>query len=557
MKKTTIFLLAMAFALLLSLPAMAQTAVQKKAAQSVFALTTFNADGSIHTSTYGVFTGKPGEGIANWNAFDGAQRAVVVDAKGRTHEVEAMLGVNELYDLCQFRVKDVSEVGLPLASTDAPENTVYLIIYNVKKPVVKKLSPLRTEKFMTSNNYYVFNDVDVSGTDLGNPIINERGELLGIMQRNKNGGQAYAADARIVNTFKVTGMSLNDRSFRATGIRTALPTTEQDATLMLMMAAQQADSANYEAYIDDFIRMFPTSTEGYRTRAGRYIAQRQLAKADQTFAEEVKRATPKDQAYNDYAQAMFRAVAFKVDTTYTRWTFDEALKLSQEAEKINPLPVYKYLQAQIIYAQGDYEKALTLYTELQNTDLAKNGDIYLEAAQCKIQMNKPKEEVISLLDKAVNAQEGSASAPYVLARGRYYDQLGENRKAFSDYLRYDTLVANRGTHDFYYLKFKNEMKLRQYQLALNDIAHAIVLNRMEPTYYAEMGSLQLQVKQLEEAVRTCDLGLQVTQEYSDLYIIKGITLCELGKKTEGLDALRKAGELGDTRAQGLIDKYSK
>ena len=115
----------------------------------------------------------------------------------------------------------------------------------------------------------------------------------------------------------------------------------------------------------------------------------------------------------------------------------------------------------------------------------------------------------------------------------------------------------RGTHDFYYAKFKCEMKLRQYQLALNDIAHAIVLNRAEPTYYAEMANLQLQVNKLEDAVRTCDMGLAITQEYTDLYIIKGIALCEQSKCAEGLKALQKAHELGDGRAQTLIEKYAK
>ena len=61
-------------------------------------------------------------------------------------------------------------------------------------------------------------------------------------------------------------------------------------------------------------------------------------------------------------------------------------------------------------------------------------------------------------------------------------------------------MYGRGSHEFYYLKFKCESKIRQYKQALNDIAHAIVLNQKEPTYYAEMASLQLKVNQLEDAI---------------------------------------------------------
>jgi tetratricopeptide (TPR) repeat protein len=113
--------------------------------------------------------------------------------------------------------------------------------------------------------------------------------------------------------------------------------------------------------------------------------------------------------------------------------------------------------------------------------------------------------------------------------------------------------------DFYYTKYKCEMKIRQYQPALNDIAHAIVLTRTEPVYYAEMASLQLRVNKLEDAVKTCDLALTIkgADQISDLFIIKGIALCELKKTTEGLEALKKAQELGDNRAEGLIKKYGK
>lgn len=557
MKKISISVLLALFQLLCLLPAAAQPALVKKAAQSVFTLTTFKADGSIHGSSYGVFAGRNGEGIAMWHPFDGAERAVIVDAQGRTHEVEVMLGVSELYDICQFRIKDKSISALPLAGTDTPVSSAYLVGYDLKKSAIRQVTPLRSEKFMDTNNYYVFKDVDVSNTDLGSPIINDKGELLGIMQRHKNGGQAFSADARLTKTFSITGLSINDHSMRATGIRTALPTDLQQATLMLMVAGQQTDSARYEAYITDFIQQFPTSTEGYKTRAARYVLQRDLARADEIFNQEIKNATPKDEAYNDYAMAMYRAVAFRVDTTYTKWTYRRAMELAQEAEKNNPLPTYKHLQAQIVYAQGDYQKALAMFTELQQTDMGKHGEVYYEAAQCKTQLRAPQEEIISLLDAAVNAQTGPNAAPYVLARGRFYDNAGEYRKAFTDYLTYDTLVNNRGTHDFYYIKFLCEKKIRQYQLALNDIAHAIVLNRLEPTYYAEMANLQLLVNQPADAIKTCDLGLQVTQEYADLYIIKGIAQCETKNLQGGLATLQRAGELGDSRAEGLIAKYKK
>ncbi len=537
--------------------AWAQPAPVKKAAASVFSLTTFDKRGDILGTTHGVFVGKDGEALAMWKPFLGADRAVAVDARGNQHEVDVMMGISELYDVCLFRVKGAVPASLELTAEGTPATTTYTVGYDLKKPAVKKLTPVRTEKFMEVNNYYVFRDEDVSGNDLGCPVVNEQGLLLGIMQRPADGGQAFSTDARIIRSFSVNGLSLNDRTFRATGIRTALPADQQQAALTLMLARQQGDSLRLERYVDDYIAAFPTATEGYTALAETRMGQGRLAEADEALQREVKRAAKKDEALYDYARLVYQATVFKVDTTYAAWNLPKALDLSEQAYKANPLPIYKHQQAQIVYAQGDYQRALAMFTDLQKTELGKNGEVYYEAAQCKTKLKAPQAEVLQLLDSAVAVQGGVISAPYVLARGRLYDVAGEYRKAYMDYLQYDTLMHLNASADFYYLRFQCGMKIRQYQMALNDIAHAIVLNRNEPTYYAEMASLQLRVNQLDDAVKTCDIAMRLAPDYADLYIIKGVAACEAGKLGDGLAALRKAQELGDERAEKLIEKYQK
>lgn len=556
--RNTIFRLLLISMLLLPFKAFAQSVNMTKVASRIFTLTTFNADGSIHGSTHGVFTGTQGEAIAPWHVFEGAVRATVIDNKGQQSDVDAIIGASEMYDLCRFRVKGTRlPAGLTMNAQDNPANPIFLVSFSTKKVDSHKVVPVRTEKFMNTYNYYVFNDVDVSSTDLGCPIVNGAGQLLGVMQRPQDGGQAFSADARLTTSFSTNGLSLADPTLKTTGIRPALPTDEQQATLMLVLAAEQTDSTNYETYIHEYISRFPTATTGYITLANWYERYNKFSLADATLKTETQKAAKKDEAYYDYAKMVYHAAIARVDTLYPSWTFQRATELAQQAEKINPLPIYKHLQAQILYATGNYDQALEAFTALQRTDLGKNGEVYFEAAQCKTQLKAPTTEIISLLDKAVSVQSGSPSAPYVLARARVYDLTGDYRKAFNDYLAYDSLVNFQGTDDFYYSKFKCEMKLRQYQLALNDIAHAIILNRTAPTYYAEMASLQLKVGKYEDAVKTCDLALQLTQQYSDLYIIKGIALCELKKNEEGINALTSAQQLGDSRAEGLIKKYKK
>ena len=77
----------------------------------------------------------------------------------------------------------------------------------------------------------------------------------------------------------------------------------------------------------------------------------------------------------------------------------------------------------------------------------------------------------------------------------------------------------------------------------------------EPTYYAEMASLQLRVGQTDLALQTTDLALRLTDSYPDIHIIRGIAFGEKGEKEKCLEALAKAKELGDERADKLMEKY--
>ncbi|MBR3123019.1 MAG: hypothetical protein IKH48_02535, partial [Prevotella sp.] len=81
---------------------------QAKPGKSVFTLTTFKPDGTILASTNGVFVGSEGEAVSAWTPFVGAARAVCIDADGQSHNVEAIYGANELYDVCRFRVSYIN-----------------------------------------------------------------------------------------------------------------------------------------------------------------------------------------------------------------------------------------------------------------------------------------------------------------------------------------------------------------------------------------------------------------------------------------------------------------
>ncbi len=553
MKKTIIiFLLALSFAI----PSLAQSSAVQKTAKSVFTLTTYKADGTILSTAHGIYCNATGEGIAAFTPFVGAKSATVIDGAGKKYNVTAIIGADEIYDICRFRISGNSN---PIEVSPTTETgKLWVVSYSNKKAKFTPVTVKSSEKFLDKYNYYVFNE-EISDDIEGCPIVNEAGMAVGLVQRSSTSYAIHSTDAAYYSTLVSNGLSLNNPTMQKTRIRIALPEDHEQARLMLLMLNYRMDSLNVRNTTEDYIDKYPTEVDGYNALAKYEADHANLKKASDAMETAIKKAEKKDEAYYEYAKLIYNKVAFQTDSLNTLWTYDLAGENVDKAIAINPQSSYKHLSAQIKYAQKDFNGSLALLEELAGGEMPVS-EIYYEIAQCKSRMNADKNDILTYIDKAVEACPKPLtyiSAPYVLARGMMLDEMGEAKKALVDYNQYDTLMNFRASADFYYTRYKCEVQLKQYQQAINDISHACVINKQEPTYLAELASIELRVGRYEDAVRACDICLQLTQSYSDVYIVKGVALHQLGKTEESKEALLKAKELGDERADAYLEKYSK
>lgn len=528
----------------------------KKAAASIFRLTTFKTDGTLLASTNGVFISDNGEAISAFYPFVGADSAVVIDTNGNALPVDVIIGANELYDVCKFKVNGKT-TPIKIASTPSNDGEkVWMLGYSIKNQEAKQVPIQKTELFMDKYTYYIFSSETPENME-GCPFVNAKGELIGILQHANHSEGTHAVDAHFMKDMQINnGLSLADPVLRQTTIRTQLPAKEEDALVTMMMASEQ-NKKNYLKYIQDFKHSFPHAVDGYAAQARQYANKKEFAKAATEMETAIQNVHKKDAAHAEYAKIIFHQQLFQPDSTYLAWSLDKALAEAQKAYEINPLPAYQHQQAQIIYSKGNYQKAYDMFIALTKTNL-RSGELFYEAAQAKAQLKANQAEILSLLDSAVAACPQPLTpiaAPFVLARGAAYDQAGDYKKAIMDYNRYDTLMLGRANHEFYYTRFNCNVKLRRYQQALNDIAHAAVLNRQEPTYLAEMASLQLKVNYIDDALKTAELCIGIAPNYPDIYLIKGLALIQKKQKKLGIEAFEKAKQLGDKRAQDYIDKY--
>ena len=533
----------------------------KKAAQAVFTLKTFSADGSLLASVNGFFIDEQGQAVSSFAPFKNAQRAVIIDAQGKEMEVDCLIGYNDMYDVAKFHVIAKKTQALSIAQNAASNGaTLWLMPYAVKKvPACTKGTVSSAEQFGESYTYYTL-DMETSDQQVGCPILNEQGEAVGILQPSASGKSTtgYAVSVRYANSLRMSALSHNDPVLRTVKIAKALPDDQSEATLALYVSSSTMSTEEYDQLINRFIEKFPQSSDGYIYRARQKMAKDDFQGADDDMKQAIKVGDMKDDAHYQYAQMVFQKILYKDDKPYEPWTLDFALEEAKAAYKVNPQPVYEQLQAQILFAQQKYDEAYNIYMELAKTDMMK-AESYYAAAQCKTQMND-KEAALALLDSAVNTFTKpyiKTAAPYLYARAQALFEAKKYRPAVNDYNDYETLMAAQLGANFYFLREQAEFAGHLYQQALNDIRRAAEMEPNELVYRAEKANVELRVGMIDEAIESAKGCISMAPEGSDGYLLLGLAQCVKGQKAEGLKNLTKAKELGNSQAQSLIDKYSK
>ncbi len=551
MRKIATFILTMTATVCL----VAQPTPVKNVAKAVFTLTTFKADGSLLASSHGVFIDANGTGISDWAPFDGASRAVVMDATGKSLDVEYILGANEIYDVVKFKVKGKTTAA-PMATAPAAEGSpIYLVGYSVKKPEFIETSIDKVETFMDKYAYYIIK-MTAPENAVGCPFANANGQVIGFLQQSQFTTDYHSTDARYIADYTVTGLTANDPVLRRTNIPTAIPDDKEQAQLALMLA-QQGNADRFEKIVALFIDKYPTLVDGYYARAQRAVTNSDFQTAQSDMEKAIKMAEEKDVAHFDYARVIYQKELYKFDESFPAWNLDKAIEEAQQAYAISPQPLYRHLEAQVRYSKKDYQQACDMFLELTRTNL-RNPELFYEAAQCKTQLKAPQEETIALLDSAIsifNKPYPLDAAPYFLYRAAALEDKGEYRKAVQDYNQYDSLMTGRIGADFYYQREQCEVKGKLFQQALQDIDKAATMAPREPLYLAEKASLQLRVNMKQEALATAQQAIDLDPEYDEAYLLKGLALIQTGKKKEGLAAFDKAKELGNEQAASLIEKY--
>ena len=538
-------------------PLSAQPSWVKKATKSVFTLKTFSADGSLLASSNGFFTGSNGEAVSSYTPFKGASRAIIIDAQGKEAAVLSILGANDIYDVVRFRVDISKSQPLPICHTTMSEGSMaWLLPYHETKQIPS--GPIRkAELFMQDYAYYTLALASPQHTE-SCPLLNEEGEVIALLQPSANTQDtlSYAISAVFADSLRISGLSMTDPILQLTNIRKELPDNLKEANVALYMASTRNDTLAYAEMVEEMIRKFPDAPDGYTYRAQQSAARGDYAAADQDMQKAIKVSDAKDEAHFDLARMIYSKEVYLPEPPYENWSLDKALSEIRNAISINPLPTYRQLEGNILFAQKQYHEAYDVFMSLTDTPL-RDAELFFSAAKCKAMM-RDTTAMISLLDSCVNTFSKpylKEAAPYLWSRATARREAGKYRDAISDMNEYEKLMSTNINDSFYYIRHQTDIQARLYQQALNDIDEAIRLNPKETLYYAEKASLQVRVGLIDEAEATAKECISIEPDNSDGYLFLGLAQCMKGEKQSGLDNLKKAKELGDPQADALIEKF--
>ncbi|KAB6451428.1 tetratricopeptide repeat protein [Phocaeicola vulgatus] len=539
-----------------------------KAKKAVFSIVTYDKDNKIKNTGNGFYINENGTALSDYTLFEGAERAVIINADSKELPVLRILGANSMYDIVKFNTEtDKKTIALKSASQPASVGeTVYLLPYSTQKAATCQTGTVTKVDTIGDKAYYYTLAMTTNEKTVSCPIMNANGEVLGLIQKNASdeAKESYAIGATYGASLSITALSLNDMSLNKIGIKKGLPETEDQALVYLFMASSQQNQDEYITTLNDFLEQYPNSADGYIRRATTYMGfnddeHNALADADLKKALEVT-ANKSETQYNIAKLIYSYTISLGDKKPYGDWSYDKALSIIHDAMQADNQPIYTQLEGDILFAMKKYPEAYAAYEKVKQSSIASAATFYSAAKTKQLIEGTDMNEVIALMDSAVarfTKPYTSEAAPYFYERAEIKAQTGKYREAVIDYDTFYDAIGGRVTAAFYLQREQAEIQCKMYQQAINDINKAVEMTPEDVAMWVEKGSVHLRVGQHNEAIEALEKAISLDPKAAAAYRMLGYCQIQLKKNKEACANFAKAKELGDEVVDGLIQKYCK
>ena len=536
------------------------------AGKAVFSVVTYDKENKILANGNGFYIDENGTAVSDYTLFKDAHHAVIVTSDGKELPVERILGANYIYDVVKFRTQVGKKITAltPAIGGNNIGQTVYLLPYSTQKAKSMVSGTVSRIDTISNNCLYFSMDMTAGEKAISCPVMNEEGQVIGLLQRSSDSDKAksYAIGIDFASSLSINALSGNDPALSSIGIRKALPDTEDQALVYLYMNSSKLDGKDYLGMLDDFILQYPDNTEGYQRRATYYASlqsEEGNKQAENNLKQMLKAGKDKSESHYQIAKFIYNYSILPEDKrNNNEWNMDRALEEINKALEGKKEGIYYNTQGDIYFAMKKFEEAYQAYSNVNKSNVASAASFYSAAKSLELVEGSSKEEIVVLMDSAVarfNMPYGQDAAAYLIERARIKMSMKDYRGAVIDYNHFYDSMMGHVAADFYFYRQEAEMKSRMYSQAIADIDKAIELDNTNIDYWLEKAGIHIRVGQTDEASATLHKIIQMAPQNGVAHRMLGYVLIRQNNKKEGLRLLAKAKELGDEVANQLIEKY--
>ncbi len=536
----------------------------ERAKRAVFTIEAYDSNGNVRQGN-GFFIQGSGEAVSDYTLFNGAVKAVVTDADGRKLQVNNIIGADEIYDVIRFKVAVPRNVSFLSVASVPPAKGAEVFLISAKEPA-QKGGIEEITKIKDSYDYYKVN-IPSTSMQISLPLLTSDGEVFALSQADASGrNKTYGVSVQYIQGLRFTSIDLLSKKYASIGIRSGWSDKLEEAQVSLILYASQQDAPAYLETLNDFIETFPNVPDGYLNRASHYLRHRKtlassqaeqtqiLAKATDDLNRYLKINPSEDDGLYNHAKLIYEVLLDDNTLDSKDWNIRIASEKLQRAIAKNDIPVYRQLEGDIAFFQGDFEKAYESYMTVNQSPYSTSLSFFMASNALQRMEGGNMIEVIALMDRAVakSLAVPSEAAAYLQESIDLKMQFGMFDAAIIDYNRLYIALSGNVTDVFYYYREQAKFRAGDLDGAMNDIETAIALDPQNAVYYAEEASIYLRKQDPAKAIESVNKSLAIDPEFAASHRLLGVCLLRLEKKDEACRAFQKAKELGDPIVDRLI-----
>lgn len=210
-------------------------------------------------------------------------------------------------------------------------------------------------------------------------------------------------------------------------------------------------------------------------------------------------------------------------------------------------PVF-YGDALVSYSEGRYSDAVRILSELVNSD--EKNERYLRLLAKAQTGNKNPSGASDVYTKMLNLEFQDASL--LILRAECYLKTGEANKASIDLERYLNIVPDDKTAIS--LAGKVEVASGDNLKALSYFSRNLELHPDDPQCYTDRANAYFLSKTWDWAIKDYTMALDLNPGSSEIWLSKGISLLNSGKKEDACHDFRRSFSLGNKKAADFISR---